>query len=71
MSQIHILNKMLSQEEKQDYYFYCLESHGELTFILEYKGKLVYANIMNVMVTHNDKNHKDIIDRLEQDLYNQ
>ena len=60
MSRIHVLNDKISATK--DFYFYCLDSHGELTFILEYLGELLYANIYNVMVTHDlSEKYKDNI----------
>jgi len=58
MSQIIVLNDKINNE--RDYYFYCLDSHGEFTFILESKGNLIYAEIFDVMTTtYNPRNHKD------------
>jgi hypothetical protein len=54
--------------DNNDYYFYCLDSHGELTFILERDNILLYANIYNVMVTHDkplDKEDKRNIDKVK------
>ena len=53
MSQIHVLNNLLDKKYKKDYYLYMLESHGELTLILEHKGSLVYAEILGIMITQN------------------
>lgn len=68
MSTIHVLNDKISATK--DFYFYCLDSHGELTFILEYLGELIYANIYNVMVTHDltekYKNNKVVSDVIGQ-----
>lgn len=60
MSRIINLNDKISCNN--DFRFYCLDSHFELTFILEYLGELIYANIYNVMVTHDlSKKYKDNI----------
>ena len=49
MSRIIDLNNKLNNRA---YNFYCLDSHGELTFILEQYDRIIYANIYNVMVTN-------------------
>lgn len=65
MSRIIDLNDKLNNRA---YNFYCLDSHNELTFILECYGTLIYANIYNVMVTHDlsrFKQYKNVITQVK------
>ena len=64
MSQIHVLNHIADNKE---YYTYILESHGELTLIIEKNNSIKYAEILGLMVTHNTKNKsvKQIVDNVK------
>ena len=68
MSRMLYLNDKISATK--DFNFKCLDSHHELTFMLEYKDKLIYANIYDVMVTHDlseqYKNNKVVSDVIGQ-----
>ena len=65
MSRIIDLNDKLNNRA---YNFYCLDSHNELTFILECYGLLVYAHIFGVMTTHDlshMKQYKKVINQVK------
>ena len=71
MSRIIDINNKLNNRA---YNFYCLDSHGELTFILEQYDRIIYANIYNVMVTHNNpigKTEKNLVKQIEDLIYNE
>ena len=65
MSQIHDFNKIANNKA---YNTYILESHGELTLIIEdLNGNIAYAEIFGVMITHNTKTKsvKNIVNRVK------